>query len=168
MIDATIIREPSSNTVVDKPNNFSVGVALLPRLLHPSLPTWIVTSLSSPSCKRDQRFGFTLHVNKYLGYDYCTYLCVQECDFISGPREFRTVVPVSAPFVAFQKFHQFARCRFRFFRHIIVRLGITFGVLRPFARRTLDVEQPSLVVDFVFPLVIRTEKSRKNAHHITP
>lgn len=31
-IDATIIRKPSSKTVVDNPNNFSVKVALLPRL----------------------------------------------------------------------------------------------------------------------------------------
>lgn len=61
MIDATIIREPSSKTVVDKPNNFSVGVALLPRLLHASLPTWIVTSLNSPSCICEQRFDFIFH-----------------------------------------------------------------------------------------------------------
>lgn len=32
IIDATIIRNPSSKTVVDIPNNFSVNVALLPRL----------------------------------------------------------------------------------------------------------------------------------------
>lgn len=31
IIDATIIREPSSKSVVDKPNSFSVNVALLPR-----------------------------------------------------------------------------------------------------------------------------------------
>lgn len=50
IIDATIIRKPSSKTVDDKPNSFSVKVALLPRLLHPSFPTLIVTSLTSPSC----------------------------------------------------------------------------------------------------------------------
>ncbi|KAE9526647.1 hypothetical protein AGLY_013295 [Aphis glycines] len=33
IIDATIIRKPSSKTVVDKPSSFSVNVALLPRLL---------------------------------------------------------------------------------------------------------------------------------------
>jgi len=49
IIDATIIRKPSSKTVVDKPNSFSVNVALLPRLLELSFSTSTVTSLTSPS-----------------------------------------------------------------------------------------------------------------------
>lgn len=87
-------------------------------------------------------------------------MSVQECDFIGVPRMFGTVGPVSAPLVTFQEFHQFASCRFRFFRHV-VRLGTTFGVLGLLARRTLNVEQMSPVIDFIFPLVIRTEKSRR-------